>query len=197
MNLDPIPLEGEHVRLEPLSAEDHLADLARAGADESIFRWFADSYATGEKLAGFVDEALDAQENGDSLPFAIVSCATDTAIGSARFCAIEPEKRRVEIGWMWITPQWQRTAANTEATYLMLRHAFEAWDCVRVEFETAAENSNARRALKRIGATEEGTLRKHMIVQGELRDSVFFSVIDVEWEAVRAGLAERLASGSG
>jgi RimJ/RimL family protein N-acetyltransferase len=83
-----------------------------------------------------------------------------------------------------VTPEYQRTAANTEAKYLMLRHAFEEWDCVRVEFETAVENERSRAALDRIGATEEGVLRKHMLIHGEPRDSVYFSIVDSEWPEV-------------
>jgi RimJ/RimL family protein N-acetyltransferase len=98
----------------------------------------------------------------------------------------------VEIGWTWITPAYQRTPANTEAKYLMLRHAFEEWDCVRVEFETAAGNERARAALDRINATEEGVLRKHMLIHGEPEDSVYFSIINEEWPEVSDLLTSEL-----
>ncbi|WP_435318758.1 GNAT family N-acetyltransferase [Haloarchaeobius sp. TZWSO28] len=192
MNVEPTTLDGEYVRLEPLSVEDHLDGLQTAGADPDIFRWFADDYSTPDAMRAFVEEALSAQEDGTSLPFATVRQQTGEVIGSTRFCAIRPPNRSVEIGWTWVTPDQQRTPANTEAKYLMLRHAFEHWDCVRVQFETAARNQPARDALDRIGATEEGILRKHMLIHGEPQDSVFCSILDSEWDAVEADLAAKL-----
>jgi RimJ/RimL family protein N-acetyltransferase len=105
---------------------------------------------------------------------------------------MRPDSQRVEIGWTWLTPRQQGTPANTEAKYLMLRHAFEQWDCVRVEFETAAGNERSREALNRIGATEEGVLRKHMLIQGTPQDSVLFSILDTEWPAVKRDLEAKL-----
>jgi RimJ/RimL family protein N-acetyltransferase len=192
MDVDRVTLEGDYVRLEPLSADEHLAGLQAAGSDAAIFDWFADDYSTPEKMQTFVTDALEAERESESLPFATIWRETDEPIGSTRFCAIRPANRSVEIGWTWITPEYQRTPANTEAKYLMLRHAFEAWDCVRVEFETAAANERARAALDRIGATEEGVLRKHMLIHGEPEDSVYFSIIDDEWPAVRKLLTTEL-----
>lgn len=192
MTTSPITLEKDYIRLEPLSIEDHLDDLREAGAHASIFRWFADDYSTPEGMRTFVEEALDAQEDGTALPFATVLEETGEAIGSTRFCNMRPENRRVEIGWTWLTPDQQRTPANTEAKFLMLRHAFERWNCVRVEFETAAGNQRSRDALVRIGATEEGILRKHMLIQGEPEDGVFFSILDTEWPAVKRDLKRKL-----
>jgi RimJ/RimL family protein N-acetyltransferase len=192
MDVDRVTLEGDYVRLEPLSADEHLAGLQAAGADAAIFDWFADDYSTPEKMQTFVADALKAERKGESLPFATIWQETDEPIGSTRFCAIHPDSRSVEIGWTWITPEYQRTPANTEAKYLMLRHAFEEWDCVRVEFETAAANERARAALDRIGATEEGVLRKHMLIHGEPEDSVYFSIIDDEWPEVRELLTRKL-----
>jgi RimJ/RimL family protein N-acetyltransferase len=102
--------------------------------------------------------------------------------------------RRVEIGWTWLSLNWQRTAANTEAKYLMLRHAFETWGCIRVEFKTDSLNEKSRAALLRIGAKEEGIFRNHMMTStGRLRHSVYYSIIDSEWPKVRACLEEKLA----
>jgi RimJ/RimL family protein N-acetyltransferase len=192
MDVDRVTLEGDYVRLEPLSADEHLAGLQAAGADAAIFDWFADDYSTPEKMQTFVADALKAERKGESLPFATIWQETDEPIGSTRFCAIHPDSRSVEIGWTWITPEYQRTPANTEAKYLMLRHAFEEWDCVRVEFETAAANERARAALDRIGATEEGVLRKHMLIHGEPEDGVYFSIIDDEWPEVRELLTRKI-----
>jgi RimJ/RimL family protein N-acetyltransferase len=192
MDVDRVTLEGDYVRLEPLSADEHLAGLQEAAADAAIFDWFADDYSTPEKMQTFVADALEAERENESLPFATIWQETDEPIGSTRFCAIRPASRSVEIGWTWITPEYQRTPANTEAKYLMLRHAFEEWDCVRVEFETAAANERARAALDRIGATEEGVLRKHMLIHGEPEDSVYFSIIDEEWPEVSELLTTEL-----
>jgi RimJ/RimL family protein N-acetyltransferase len=192
MDVDRVTLEGDYVRLEPLSADEHLAGLQEAGADAAIFDWFADDYSPPEKMQTFVTDALKAERENESLPFATIWQETDEPIGSTRFCAIRPANRSVEIGWTWITPEYQRTPANTEAKYLMLRHAFEEWDCVRVEFETGAANERARAALDRIGAIEEGVLRKHMLIHGKPRDSVYYSIIDNEWPEVSELLTTEL-----
>lgn len=111
-------------------------------------------------------------------------------------CNIDRGNRRVEIGWTWLGRTFQRTALNTEAKYLMLRHAFEAWGCLRVEFKTDALNAPSRAALLRIGAREEGILRKHMITtSGRVRDSVYYSILDEEWPMVKARL-EAMMRGS-
>nr|WP_303648731.1 GNAT family protein [Haloarchaeobius litoreus] len=175
-----------------MSADEHLQDLIAAGSDEGVFRWFGAQHAGPEAMHRFVTDALDARRKGTALPFATVRQDTGEAIGSTRFGNIRRENRCVEIGWTWLTPDEQRTPANTEAKLLQLRHAFEQWDCVRVEFETAAANEPARAALSRIGAVEEGILRKHMLVQGEPQDSAFYSIIDSEWPDVERDLESKL-----
>lgn len=192
MNVEALTLHGEYVRLEPLSVEDHLEDLQRAGADPDIFRWFSSDWSSPEAMRAFVEEALEDLERGKTLPFAAVLQETDEAIGSTRFANAVPEHRRVEVGWTWLTPSQQRTPANTEAKYLMLSHAFETWDCARVELKTDARNRRSRDAIERIGATEEGTLRKHMQTKNGPRDTVYYSVIDDEWPSVMRGLEEKL-----
>jgi N-acetyltransferase len=115
-------------------------------------------------------------------------------IGSTRFMNIDRVNRRVEIGSTWIAPRWQRTAVNTEAKFLMLRHAFEEWKCVRVELKTDVLNQKSRNAILRIGAKEEGILRKHVITwTGRVRDSVYFSILDTEWPEVKTRLESRVA----
>lgn len=192
MRVDPVTLEGDHVRLEPLSLDDHLADLRTAGSDPTIFEWFTTDWSSPAAMRTFVEEALEAQADGTAIPFATVHRETGTAIGSTRFGAIAPEHRRVEIGWTWLAPAHQRTAANTEAKYLMLTHAFESWDCLRVELKTDSRNRKSRQAIERIGATEEGTLRKHMQTHQGTRDTVYYSIIDEEWPAVKADLEAKL-----
>ena len=130
------------------------------------------------------------------MPFAIVETAKDKVIGSTRYLNIRPEHRSLEIGWTWLGQNWQRTAINTETKLLLLSHAFEKLGCIRVEFKTDTRNERSQRALQRIGATKEGVLRNHMIVQDEfVRDSVYFSVISSEWLEIKERL-ERLGGRS-
>jgi RimJ/RimL family protein N-acetyltransferase len=188
MNLAPVTLEGRVVRLEPLGLH-HLDALCAAGLHPSLWAISTAQIATPDDMRRYVETALAEQAAGTALPFATVMRESNTVVGSTRFANAVPEHARAEIGWTWITPRWQRTAVNTEAKYLMLRHAFEVMGCRRVELKTNALNLRSRAAMLRIGATEEGTLRKHMInADGTARDSVYFSVIDDEWPRVRARL---------
>lgn len=193
MDLEPVTLDGEYVRLEPLSIDDHLVDLQEAGTHPEIFRWFSRDWSATESMREFVEAALDARDRGDALPFATVLCETGEAIGSTRFGNVAPEHRRVEIGWTWLTPDQQRTPANTEAKYLMLTLAFEGWDCVRLELKTDSRNRRSRETIERIGATEEETLRKHMRIHQGPRDTVYFSVLEEEWASVKRDLEAKLA----
>lgn len=195
MQVEPVTLEGEHVRLEPLSLDEHLEGLQQAGDDPDIFRWFTRDHSSPAAMRAFVESALADRAAGTALPFATVLRSTDEVVGSTRFGAISPEHRRVEIGWTWLAPAHQRTAANTEAKYLQLRHAFETWGCVRVELKTDARNARSRRAIERLGATEEGTLRKHMQTHQGDRDTVYYGIVDEEWPDVKADLEARLARG--
>ncbi len=194
MPLQPVTLVGAAVRLEPLTRE-HVPALEEVGLDPELWRWTLTQNRTPDDMRRYVETALAEQRAGQSLPFATVERASGRVVGSTRFATIERAHRRVEIGWTWIARPWQRTAVNTEAKYLMLRHAFEVWGCVRVELKTNAKNERSRRAILRIGATEEGTLRKHYInADGTPRDSVYFSITDDEWPAVKRRL-ERMLGG--
>ena len=182
----PIVLEGEFIRLEPLNQE-HAQGLYTRGRDTGDWtymprRCFIDLADTRQ----WIDAAL---ERANQLPFAIVERSKNKVVGSTRYLNIRPEHRGLEIGWTWLGQEWQRTAVNTEAKLLLLRHAFERLGCLRVEFKTDARNLRSQRALERIGASREGVMRKHMIVQEEFaRDSVFFSVTDEDWPDVRKRL---------
>lgn len=192
MNLQPVTLEGDVTRLEPLSSA-HFAPLCEIGLDPEIWRWMINDVRSPEDLRRYLERALQEQREGKSLPFATVERASGKVVGSTRFGNIDPPNRRVEIGWTWIARPWQRTAINTEAKYLMLRYAFEIWGCVRVELKTNAMNYRSRAAILRIGAKEEGTLRKHQISErGVSRDTVYFSILDTEWPRVKAGIEERM-----
>jgi N-acetyltransferase len=193
----PLTLEGSVVRLEPLRREH--ADLfwnAAHDALEDIFRWIPYRMQTRADFTQLVEKSHAEQQRGESIVFAIVERASARVIGSTRFMNIDRDNRRVEIGSTWIAPAWQRTAVNTEAKYLMLRHAFEVWQCLRVELKTDALNQKSRTAILRLGAKEEGTLRKHLITwTGRIRDTVYFSILDTEWPEVKATLEEKLAAG--
>jgi RimJ/RimL family protein N-acetyltransferase len=188
MDLSPITLEGKVVRLEPLTLE-HVAPLCAVGLDPSIWTIAANRMHTADDMRAYVEGALEMQRTGTALPFATVERTTGAVVGSTRFANADHAHRRVEIGWTWIAPPWQRTAVNTEAKLLMLRHAFDVMECRRVELKTNALNARSRAAMLRIGATEEGTLRQHMVQpDGSSRDSVYFSILDREWPSVRQRL---------
>ncbi|HEX6537287.1 MAG TPA: GNAT family protein [Gemmatimonadaceae bacterium] len=189
----PVVLEGAHVRLEPLSLE-HLDALCVVGLDAELWRLQVSNVRTPGDMRAYVERALREREEGRSLPFATVHRASGRVAGSTRFANIVPEHRRLEIGWTWLGREFQRTAVNTEAKYLMLRHAFETLGAFRVELKTDALNAQSRAAILRIGAREEGTLRKHTITfGGRARDTVYFGITDDDWPAVRARLEEMLA----
>lgn len=195
----PVTLEGSVIRLEPIR-RDHVELFWQAAKDtlDDIFQWIPYQMKTFEDFERLVEKALGEQERGESVVFATVERKSGRVIGSTRFMNIDRANRRVEIGSTWIAPQWQRTAVNTEGKYLMLRHAFEVWGCFRVELKTDALNQRSRNAILRIGAKEEGTLRKHVLTwTGRVRDSVYFSILDTEWPEVRTRLEERLRIPSG
>jgi N-acetyltransferase len=192
----PITLEGSVVRLEPIR-RDHDADFWDISKDalDDIFQWIPYRMMAREDFQRLVEKAFDEQKRGESVVFATVERGSGRVIGSTRYMNIDRVNRRVEIGSTWIAPPWQRTAVNTEAKYLMLRHAFEVWNCFRVELKTDALNQKSRNAILRLGAKEEGTLRRHVITwTGRVRDSVYFSILDSEWPEVKAKLEGRLLS---
>jgi RimJ/RimL family protein N-acetyltransferase len=188
-----VTLEGRHVRLEPLGQTHHAA-LCAIGLDPELWELIPYRVATPEDMAAYIQTALDAQAAGTALPFATVHVPSGQVIGSTRYMNIDRANRRMEIGATWIAAHWRRTAVNTEAKYLMLRHAFETLGCIRVELKTDALNHRSRNAIRRIGATEEGTLRQHVITwSGRFRDSVYFSILDSEWPRVKQDLEQKLA----
>ncbi len=192
--VEPVTLEGRAVRLETLG-DAHWEGLCEVGLDDELWRWTLAHVRTREEMRAYLEVALKGQTEGTILPFAILAKQSAQVVGSTRFGNIDRENRRVEIGWTWIGRRWQRTAVNTEIKYLMLRHAFETLGCVRVEFKTDALNQTSRRAILRLGAKEEGILRRHMITDsGRIRDTVYYSIIDGEWAEVKARLEAKLAA---
>ena len=194
--VQPVTLPGRIVRLEPLSRA-HLEGLADVAFDPSIWQWTVARPHDLASLRDWLEGALRNRDAGVEEPFATLEQATGRPIGSTRFMSIVPEHRRLEIGWTWVAPPWQRRGANREAKYLQLRHAFETLGANRVEFKTDSLNEKANPALLAIGASFEGTFRNHMVMPGgRLRHSNYYSVTSDEWPSVRAALEARLDPGA-
>jgi N-acetyltransferase len=194
--ISPFTLEGEYVRLEALRPE-HVAPLWNIAKDhvQDIFRWIPYRLETLKDFEQFNAQVLDEQRRGLTVPFVTIQRNSGQIVGTTRYMNMDLTNRKVEIGSTWIAPPWQRTVINTEAKYLMLRHAFETWNCLRVELKTDALNQRSRTAILRLGAKQEGTLRKHMLTWNlRQRDSVYFSILDTEWPSVKAGLKSKLDS---
>ena len=193
--LAPVTLAGAHVRLEPLALA-HLDALCAVGLDPSLWVYSTTPMRGPDDMRRYVEAALAEQARGTALPFVHVHEATGRVAGSTRFGNYAAEHGRVEIGWTWIAGPWQRTAVNTEAKRLMFAHAFDVLGAGRVELKADARNARSRAAMLRLGAPEEGVLRRHMATHtGYVRDTVYHSVLADEWPAVRARLDARLAAG--
>lgn len=192
IQVSPVVLEGEHTRLEPLSLV-HEESLNLAAADGELYNSTVTVVPTRASMADYVEAALTAHERGTELPFVIIRKSSAEVVGTTRFYEIEKTDRRVAIGYTWIAARAQRTAINTEAKLLLLTHAFESWRCNRVELITDVLNEQSRAAILRLGATEEGVLRSHMIMpNGRVRDSACFSIILTEWPEVKTRLQNKL-----
>lgn len=189
MNPTPVVLYGEHVRIEPLDHR-HADDLLEAAREDAIWRYLPVSRPQDrEALIDLIDRAWKAAAAGDEIPFAIVDDRTDRAVGSTRFLEIRRVDRALEIGWTWLGTAAQRTAANTEGKFLLLRHAFEDLGALRVQFKTDGRNLGSQRAIERLGAVKEGVLRHHRLVwDGFYRDTVYYSILEPEWPAVKTRL---------
>ena len=193
MEITPVILEGQHVRLEPLSVS-HEESLVAAAGDGELWNSIVTIVPSGATIAGYIAAALNAQAQGHALPFVIIQKSSGKVVGSTRYFHIERDHRRVEIGYTWLAASAQRSAVNTEAKLLLLTHAFERWRCIRVEFFTDVLNQQSRTAILRLGAKQEGILRNHMVMPGgRYRDSVCFSIIEAEWPEVKARLEGKLA----
>lgn len=193
---EPVSLQGEVVRLEPMGPE-HAAGLAEIGGDDELWQWMPRGALTDLADAeGFVRDALALQATGSSLPFVTVHLESGRVVGSTRYLDIRPRDRALEIGWTWLGREALRTAVNTECKWLLMIHAFERLGAVRVQFKTDARNLRSQAALERIGAVKEGVLRKSYRVQHDFhRDSVYYSVLDEEWPVVKAHLEAKLGRG--
>jgi len=194
----PVTLEGRHVRLEPMTSEcaDAVAAaLGIAAADGSMWESKVTAIPRPEEARAYVDLALAELDRGVSVPFVTIDRASGKVVGSTRYMNIEAPHRRLEIGTTWIGKSFQRTAINTEAKYLMLKHAFETLHCIAVDLRTHEKNVQSRAAIERLGAKLDGILRNHRILpDGSLRNTATYSIIDAEWPAVKARLEARMSA---
>ena len=191
MTFDPQPvrLEGRHATLEPLELR-HAGELFEAGKDAGIWEYMPRAPLTSwADATALIREALAEEATGRQIPFAIIDAKSGKAAGSTRYLEIRREHLGLEIGWTWLGPAYQRTGINTECKYLLLSHAFEALTAMRVQLKTDRRNVQSRRAIERIGGVLEGTLRSHMSMwNGDVRDSVYYSILRDEWPAVKERL---------
>ena len=192
VQIAPITLSGKYVRLEPLTFA-HEAALNEAAVDGQLWNTDVTIIPGPDGMKAYIEFALDGLKDGTQLPFTIVQLAGNKIVGTTRFYDIFPDDRKCAIGYTWLAKSAQRTPTNTEAKLLMLTYAFETWKCVRVELITDVRNEQSRAAIVRLGAKQEGILRKHiMLPSGRIRDSVVFSIIDTEWPEVKTSLLARL-----
>lgn len=190
-------LQGPRILLRPLQYSDADA-LLRAAADGELWNLTVTVVPSASTIESYLKKALDGRDAGTVMPFVIVLKDSGEVIGSTRFWKIDPLNRKLEIGSSWISARWQKSFVNTEAKYLMLRHAFEVLDCVRVQFTTDENNQKSRNAILRLGAQQEGIVRHERIMpDGRKRNSVRFSIIDDEWPQVRQVLEQKLAEDRG
>ena len=191
--IEPVTLAGKHATLEPL-APVHAAGIATAAADGELWNLWYTSVPAPDKVAGWLDTALDMREAQGAMPFVVRDTVTGAIVGSTRYFNVDAANRRLEIGHTWYARRAQRTAINTECKLLLLTHAFETLRAIAVEFRTHWFNQRSRAAILRLGAHQDGVLRNHQLLpDGSRRDTVVFSIIDGEWLAVKRHLQHQLA----
>ena len=191
LKIEPFTLIGETVEIVPMTL-DHVPGLFEAGSFPGIWDYMPVEVKTLAQMESVVTDALANQKAGTELPFVIFERETGEIVGSSRYLAISVPHRNLEIGWTWLTPTVWRTRVNTECKLLLLKHAFEEMDCVRVQLKTDLRNTRSQEAISRLGAVREGVLRKHMIrSNGYIRDTVMFSIIQEEWSEVRERLEKK------
>ena len=190
---NPVTLEGEHATLVPLK-RSHLDDLAEATKDGELWKLWYTVVPTAEDMAGEIDRRLGLQEAGSMLPFTTIENATGQAVGMTTYMNIDAASKRVEIGSTWNRKRVQRGPMNTECKFMLLRHAFEALDCIAVEFRTHFFNHQSRGAIERLGAKLDGVLRNHMVMaDGSFRDTCCYSIIASEWPTVKTHLSYQMS----
>jgi RimJ/RimL family protein N-acetyltransferase len=187
-------LEGKHVRLEQLAA-GHADGLLKNCSAPEIWTWLRRGpFLSANDARAFIEEALQRAGGDGEIPFATVDRKSGEVVGSTRFLDIRPEDRNCEIGWTFLSPRCWRTAINSECKLLLLTHAFETMRMARVCLKTDSRNLRSQRAIERLGAVKEGVLRRHQLAgDGVIRDSVYYSILEEEWPAVKARLQKSLA----
>ena len=191
MALDKPTLDGRFVRLEPLE-ERHREPLRPAAQHPEIFAYFTPML--GPLYDSYIDSALKRSDGQNELAFAVVLKAEQRYVGMTRYLAVEQVHKRLEIGSTWYEPAAWGGPVNPECKLLLMQHAFETLKFHHVEYKTDISNARSRAAILKLGAMQEGIFRRHMIMaDGHVRDSVYFSIIDTDWPAVKAGLQKRLA----
>lgn len=191
--IHPVTLHGRHVRLEPMT-EAHIPALAEIGVGHPFWDFMVyGAIQSVEDMRDWVMDILSRAERGTDLPFVAIHLASGRVAGATRYLNIMPNDRGLEVGGTWYGLEFQRTAVNTECKYLLFKHAFETLGCIRVQLKTDLRNEPSQKAIERIGAVKEGVLRNHMILpDGRIRDSVFYSILDTEWDEVKKRLEERM-----
>ena len=190
--IEPITLTGLRVVLEPLSLE-HLDGMINAVKDGELWKLWFTSIPTPEKAEAYIKTALEMRKNAGAMPFIVRDRESNKIIGSTRYFNVDEGNQRLEIGYTWYSESYQRTAANSECKYLLLSHAFEKLEAIAVEFRTHWHNQKSRAAIARLGAKQDGVLRNHQKnADGGYRDTVVFSIINLEWPAVRQSLMFKL-----
>jgi N-acetyltransferase len=188
----PATLEGQGIRLEPLSRE-HEKGLIEAAKDGKLWELFFTSVPEPDKTRAYIDAALAGQEKGEMLPWAVRDLKSGAIVGSTRYHDIIPPADRVEIGWTWYAARCQRTHVNTSCKLLLFEYAFEKLDCKVVGLRTDNFNFRSQRAIEALGAKKDGVIRHHWPRRdGTIRDSVMYSVLASEWPDVKRHLQFRL-----
>lgn len=188
MNISPVSLQGQIIDLVPLNAS-HIEGIKTAAADGALWQLFFTTVPSPALTQQWLDIALNAQQLGKALPFAVVRKTDGKIIGSTRYCNIDRANRRLEIGYTWYAQSMQRSGVNTECKHLLLTHAFEVLDCIAVEFRTDWFNRKSQAAIERLGAKRDGVLRNHTILpNGRIRDTVVYSILQNEWSGVKQNL---------
>ena len=193
MEVKPVTLQGKHVRLEPMT-QAHTLALAEIGVGQPFWDFMVyGNLNSVENMSSWVRDILSRSVMRTDVPFVVLHLASGRLAGATRYMNIMPKDRGLEIGGTWYGLDFQRTVVNTECKYLLLRHAFETLGCIRVQLKTDLRNERSQKAIERIGAVKEGVLRNHMILpDGRIRHSVFYSILDSEWEGVKKRLEEML-----
>lgn len=192
--IKPVSLSSDLVSLEPLK-ETHKSELLEAAKDGELFKLWYTGVPNEKNIETYIQTALEKQQKNGELPFIIKTNCDKKIVGSTRFCNVDQNNQRLEIGYTWYAQSVQRTLVNTQTKLLLLQHAFENLNAIAVEFRTHFFNQRSRNAILRLGAKQDGILRNHQIMpDGTLRDTVIFSILNTEWAMVKKHLEFKLNS---